>query len=123
MGQKKLGQVVGPVAAAMVTALYLAACTLSPQPPGSCAEACGNQHPQGLQTYNRVSALCLCGVHTACTGSCYESVCTHEEEPSDACLPCVQTTLASDGCTRQGHFGLCLGDPECSAYIACLEAC
>lgn len=104
-----------------LASVWLTACGNTVLVGGACAEACGEEHPEGVQDFKVVSGQCVCN---DCSAACSKSVCGDAQMPSDVCLPCVQEGLQSDMCHDAGLWNTgCPGNGDCGKLVKCLLAC
>jgi hypothetical protein len=98
-----------------------AACQAQPTP-GACARCCTTGHPQGFSDYTLVAYNCAC---KACDPGCTAATCQANQPPSDACVPCVRTSLSND-CDGDAAFRADCGGAtgsDCASLVECLLNC
>lgn len=89
----------------------------------ACVAACAAQLPHGYEVFQISGVGCLCD---GCSAECAQQVCTDQQLPSDACLPCVKAAYLGDECqNHDGLFSQCTngGTHECQIFADCLVAC
>ena len=90
--------------------------------PGACAQCCAMVHPSGFSTYKLAASGCACA---ACSATCAAATCQTNQPPSDACVPCVQTSLFHDCDTDQAFQAQCGGatGSDCADLVDCILNC
>lgn len=88
----------------------------------ACARACREAHPLGAQIFFATGSECVC---EDCDASCSKRVCGKQKLPSDACLECVQTSIAGEQCVEHAGLFTACRQPvgECGDFTQCLLAC
>jgi hypothetical protein len=94
----------------------------------ACTTCCQSVHPMGIRNLVMFVQGCVCGSGAPCDMACSGGYCmSGTGMPGDPCDVCIQGTIA----TADGGMGVCynavssgcMGDMECSAYVACIGGC
>jgi hypothetical protein len=87
----------------------------------ACQTCCAMEWPDIDSALSQLFTSCLCQSPGECATECGATYCTADASatPPDACKACVN---GSSVCAPAA-MAVCMGDPGCSAYAACFNAC
>jgi hypothetical protein len=93
----------------------------------ACISCCQQDYATGFQALTNTLVSCACSAGI-CDSACSTEACAHQPwTPGDACATCLGNSVQlPDGKAGQCFNPVnsaCSGDPNCTAYTMCANAC
>jgi hypothetical protein len=92
----------------------------------ACVSCCQQAHPRGYQVVEGSAFQCVCVKPGPCAKNCGASVCASPPvaaQSGDSCDTCINSSLQDSGACNQPVVSACNAEPDCGAYVTCVQAC